>query len=357
MQRLLYSKKIVAFIHEIKTIAKKILSEEMGLKVHGDRFYHQNYSYPLSVVVFNDQKMLGYFASDFMELGFHETLLRVSQEKLSQIIRHELAHYLVFIKYGNDLLPHGKEFRDFCRSLNWNEEVYLATTCLDDGINEQNCGESDVLRKIKKLMALATSSNVFEAEQAMMKSQQLMQKHNIETIQEADEVYLKRILKQKKKNAKMRAMAVILETFFVNTIFSKRDGFICLEIIGNATNVSIAEYVAHFLENEFETQWKLAKKGHCLSGQVAKNSFILGIAKGYCSKVQALKRESHEEKALMVIEKQLQEAVSLVYPRLRSTVSSTRYCSHAASLGHKVGRSMSINPGLFSNNFLGYFSL
>jgi hypothetical protein len=40
--------------------------------------------------------------------------------------------------------------------------------------------ENSVLRKVQKLMALATSSNKHEAEQAMIKSHQLLLKHNID---------------------------------------------------------------------------------------------------------------------------------------------------------------------------------
>lgn len=355
---LIYSKKIIRFIEEIKQAIKKIIFTEALLKVHGDRFYDkaEQCSYPIKVVVYNNKKMLGYFASDFYELGFNEILMHASKSQLHNIIRHELAHYLTFIRYGNGLLPHGQEFKAQCENLNWGQEVYAATTCLDDGEISSDIEESSVLRKVQKLMALATSSNPHEAELAMIKSQQLLLKHNIDANYIGDEdvekIFLKRILKQKKETAKMRAIAKILETFFVNTVYSRSEGHIYLEIIGSAVNVEIAEYVANFLELELEKQWTRAQKDfYGLKGMVAKNSFFLGIAKGYCNKIHALKKEYSQDvsNALMVIEKKLIEARSMVYPRLRMSKSSGGHCPNSSKLGELIGKRLNINPGIASS--------
>ena len=105
--------------------------------------------------------------------------------------------------------------------MGWGEEVYKATSAWRGTRNASEMEESGVLRKVQKLMALATSSNKHEAEQAMIKSQQLLLKHNIESKyiggEDEEKIFLKRIMKQKKENAKMRSIANILETFFVNT--------------------------------------------------------------------------------------------------------------------------------------------
>jgi len=354
-QMLIYSKKIIRFITEIKRAIKHILSQEVHVKVAGDRFYDKSmkYSYPIKVVIYNNKKMLGYFASDFYELGFHEQLMRSSKEQLHNIIRHELAHYLTFITFQNTVLPHGVEFKAQCQRLGWNEDVYKATTCLDDGQISPVSQESSVLRKVQKLMALSTSSNHHEAELAMIKSQQLLLKHNIDANSIVDEdeetVFLKRILKQKKESAKMRAIATILETFFVSSVYSRAGGFIYLEIVGSASNIEIAEYVACFLHEELDKQWDNAQRQYAnLKGMVAKNSFFLGIATGYCNKIQTLKREYTQEvtQALLVIEKKLVDAQSMVYRRLRFGRSSGGHCSESSALGQLVGKKLNINPGV-----------
>ena len=349
-----YSKKIIQFVHEIKCAIKEILSREIRVKVVGDRFYdlRQECSYPLPVVIFNNKSMLGYFSADFYELGFHECLMHSSRKQLHNVIRHELAHYMTFISYGPSVQPHAGEFRSFCQRMGWGEEVYKATVCLDGGESPLGVEESVVLRKVQKLMALATSSNKNEAEQAMIKSQQLLLKHNMESryldSQDEEKMFLKRIMKQSKENAKMRSIARILETFFVSTVFRRAGDFTYLEILGSPVNIEIAEYVAEILDNELERLWDHAKQQAGLKGMVAKNSFLVGIARGYCNKIQSLKREYSSEvsHALMVIEKKLVDAKAMAYARLSSSKSSGHYCQNSSLLGELMGKNLQINPGI-----------
>jgi hypothetical protein len=354
-----YSKNIFRFINKINISLKSILTKELGLQAYGDRFYdkNKNYSYPISIVVFNDRSMLGYFDPSLYELGFHERLMHVSQEQLLNVIRHEIAHYMTFIHHGHLQKPHGSEFKAFCQSIKgWKEEVQKATICLDDG-EALPREESSVLRKVQKLMALAGSSNPNEAEAAMIKSQQLLLKHNLDLScieDEGDErMFLKRIMKQKQKDMKMRSIAKILETFFVSTVFNRIDGFSCLEILGSAVNIEIAEYVAEVLSRDFDVLWNQVKKSEpSLKGHVAKNSFFLGIAQGYCNKIQSLKRgyDKDTSHALVVIEKKLEEARDMAYPRLSRSNSYARLCSESSRLGEMAGKNLQINPGISRGN-------
>ncbi len=351
---IVYSKKIILFVEEIKCAINNILSKEIGLKVMGDRFYDrkQEFSYPVRVVIYNNKSMLGYFDPSFYEIGFHECLMLSNKSQLHQLIRHELAHYITFIDYGEAIQPHGVEFKAFCRSMGWGEEVEKAVFCLEGGGTASNMEENSVLRKIQKLMALSTSSNKHEAELAMIKSQQLLLKHHIESkymgSEDEEKIYLKRVMKQKKENAKMRAIAKILATFFVSIVYRRAAGFIYLEILGNAINVEIAEYVATVLHSELDKLWGEAKRQANLKGLIAKNSFFLGLAKGYCNKIQALKKESHYEvgNALMVIEKKLIDAQAMVYKRLSKGKSSASYCPESSGLGEQMGRQLNINPAI-----------
>ena len=302
--------------------------------------------------------MLGYFEGHFFELGFHECLMHSNRGQLRNIIRHELAHYMTFIHYGETVQPHAAEFREFCQRMGWGEEVYKATTCLEGGQHVSEIEESGIFRKVQKLMALASSSNKNEAELAMIKSQQLLLKHNIESeyVGDADDekIFLKRIMKQKKANAKMNAIANILDTFFVSSVYSRVGDFIYLEILGSAVNIEIAEYVASVLDAEMDKLWDQAQQSSKLRGTIAKNSFFLGLARGYCNKIQALKREYGFDvaNALMVIEKKLTDGKSMVYQRLSATKSSGNYCRKSSLLGEKMGRQLNINSAVSksSNN-------
>ncbi|MDR3623648.1 MAG: DUF2786 domain-containing protein [Chlamydiales bacterium] len=357
---IVYSNKIIQFINEIKCIAKDILSKEIRLKVMGERFYDepQQTSYPIKIVIYNNKSMLGYFDSDFYELGFHEHLMHVSKQKLYNVLRHELAHYMTFINHGDVIQPHGVEFKTFCGSMNWNEEVCRATICLDEAEHVPDIKESVVLRKIQKLLALTSSSNKNEAELAMIKSQQLLLKHNIDSkyiASEDDErMVLKRIMKQKREDAKMRAIAKILGTFFVSTVYNRAGDYIYLEILGSAVNIEIADYVAATLQHELDKLWDVAQQHVNLRGITARNSFFLGIATGYCNKIQALKREYQPDivQALMVIENQLTDAREMVYKRLSTSRSHAKHCRESSMLGERMGRELNINTAISKSSTL-----
>jgi predicted SprT family Zn-dependent metalloprotease len=366
---LVYSKKIIQFINEIKRTLKEILIKEVHLKASDDYFYDRlgMNLYPIRVVIYNDSAMLGYFDPECLELGFHSLLMHSSREQLHNIIRHELAHYITFINYGPYIQAHGDEFRAFCNRMVWKEDVYKASICLDNELKTSDVEDNAVLRKVQKLMALATSSNTNEAEQAMIKSQQLLMNYNIdskyiENDDDDEKVFLKRVLKFKKKNQKAHAISRILQTFLVSTVYSRKGEFTYLEIVGSAVNVEIANYVAGFLDHELDKLWSLAQKEHThLKGVIAKNSFFMGIANGYCNKINSLKKEYSRDasNALMIIEKKLTEATGIVYPRLTSSRSHASCCQGSSALGEQVGRKLSINPGVSSSKkdsetYIGY---
>lgn len=351
-QMIVYSQKIIHFINQIKQSVLSILSKEVGLKVTGERFYNsqKTMSYPIKIVIFNNKSMLGYFDSEFLELGFHECLMRSSKEQLHDMIRHELAHYMTYVLHGH-VQAHGHEFRAFCQKMGWGENVYKATTCLDDGHLTQTSA-NPILNKIQKLLALSQSSNEHEAELAMIRSQQLLLKYNldIKDISSVNEdcYVLKRIMKMKRENAKMRATAKILETFLVSTVISKSSDSTYLEIVGTEVNVEIADYVASVLEHELEKLWYHVQLTTSLRGQTAKNSFFLGIAKGYCNKIQALKKgyDISASHALISLEKQLMDAQTMVYPRLKTVTRKNSYCASSSMLGEQAGKNLNINPAI-----------
>lgn len=358
---LVYSTKIIQFITHLSTSIKNVLTKEVRLKVAGNRFYNArgDTSFPIKVVMYTNKSMLGYFDPNFYELGFHECLMHSNQNQLQAVVRHELAHYITFLNHGETVLPHGSEFKMVCQRLGWGEDIYKATFDLDTSKTGCNTHESGIFRKIQKLLALATSSNTHEAELAMIKSQQLLLKHNIDAAFRAEKndekVFLKRILHQKKIDAKMRAIANIVATFFVHIVYARSQKYTCLEIVGSSSNIEIAEYVAGVLQYELDTLWNQAQKLSGLRGTIAKNSFFMGLAKGYCNKVQALKREHTHDitNALMVIEKQLVDAKSMVYPRLSSARSSAQHCRESLLLGEKMGKQLNIKTSIntTSKNF------
>ncbi len=345
-----YSKKIFQFLSEIQAVIKEVLQKEIGLKVHGERFYDskRRNSYPIKVVVYNQKKTLGYFDPYFYELGFNECLMLASKQTLYNTIKHELAHYITYITHGPNVSSHGSEFHTLCSKMHWGKEISAATACLENEEGHLLSEESAIFRKVQKLMALSSSSNKHEAESALIKSRQLLLKHNMDVtyIENSNEekMVVKRILKSKRINAKMSAIGNILGTFFVSALYNKSTEFTYLEILGTPTNVEIASYVATILETELEKLWEQTN----LSGITQKNSFFLGVSHGYCDKIGALKKtySMEDSKALMILENQLLDAQDRIYNNIRKTKSQSRYCAASAAVGEKMGSNLNIRPGV-----------
>jgi hypothetical protein len=337
---ILYSNVIFAFLKKAKFLARKILSEEMKLRVGRTRFFIKNTSYPLHFVTFEHPSKLGYFQSDLMEIGINKVFLFESEEKLLDLIRHELAHYLTFIEHGSYVPHHGKAFHAICKRYGWNTEISRAVIQI-----EKITQNEKLLDKIRKLLSLAKSHHQSEAEAATLKAQELLIKYNLDLRESGDTMHLLRILPQKRSSAKLHAISSILKTFLVHPVFNHGKGCVYLELLGEKVNVEIAEYVAHFLDQKFELLWKQAKKEQPkLKGLASKNSFFRGLSEGYLSKTQP------QTKALVKIEKQLIEIAHRVYPHLCHAKSFSKHHKIAAIMGQKKGKKLFIQHGIKTNN-------
>ncbi len=347
----IYSETAVLFIKRLKELSRDVLTKEVGLSCHRSRFKLRHYTYPLNIVLFEGSSRLGYFDSDLFEIGINKKMLFCSDEEyLKNLLRHELAHYLVRIQYGATVSSHGKEFHDLCRKFGWGRAVFSAS---DDGPSVDAAPlEEKVLRKIEKLLSLANSSNSHESQSATLKANELLMKYNLERLSDPfqvseEEMVIRRALRQKKNSQKLSSISQILRMFFVRPVINQGADQVYLELFGSRLNVSVAEYVAHFLEEELERLWQQTKRVNpSLKGLAAKNSFYRGLAEGYCEKVKQQRSAEKESKALILLEGALDEMAPLAYPHLRRVKSRIRHCATSSNLGKKEGERLQIRKGI-----------
>jgi hypothetical protein len=353
-----YSNKIIAFLKDATEIAKRIVLSEMKLPLNGNHFLYQGIYYSLKMYMHNDSKALGYFDVEFQSISLHQKLMGVSQKQLEDIIRHELAHYFLYIIFpSGGYTPHGPEFKALCLSLGWGESVYRATMELDTDQMQMLEEESAILRKVKKLMALSSSTNQHEAEQALLKAQEILLKHNLENVHtdlngEETSYYMVRMFVMPRLSRKVSSISRILSTFFVTTINTKHHSFSCLDVVGTKENLEISQYVAHFLDIELDRLWLQVKKEYGLSGLVAKNSFMMGVAQGYLNKIERLKfgYTNEQNRDLIVLENQLDQALEMIYPHLTKQRRTFKVCSESNALGVAAGGKLSINPAVATSS-------
>lgn len=355
--RLLYSATIRAFLAKVEKLSKEILSKEVGLTLKGSRVVFKSYSYKLCYVVFEDERVLGYFSSNHLEIGIHKLFLfSKDQTALLNLLRHELAHFLTWLEHGLEAADHGKQYHEICRRFGWGKEIYsaeaeLSSQTLTVGGAEQ---AKKILAKVHKLLTLAASSNPHEANLATMKANELLLNHNLSLAAVTDdsssqESAIIRILPSLRASAKLFSIAQIIRTFFVYPIISKGRELTYLELFGTKENIEIAAYVADFLDRKLEELWEeTTLKNPTLKGMTAKNSFFRGIAEGYLNQIKAAEKERPQlvKNALVHLESALLKETKLAYPHLRQTKMRYTHCATASRLGKEKGATLQIHRPL-----------
>lgn len=334
---ILYSKAILSFLKKIKGFAKEIIIEEMGLAAYHSRFAVGKLIYPLHFVVFDHPSKLGYFQGNLYEIGINKIFLLEKETEIKNLLRHELAHYMTYIEHGSNVPSHGKEFKEICKRYGWSPEVSMGRVSIDEGVKNRK-----VAQKVRKLLSLTHSPNPEEAHAATLKAKELLEKYQISLDEEGEEKVAVRVLEKKRCDAKLQAIASILRSFHVYPIFNRGQGIVYLELFGEQVSIEIAEYVAYFLDKQFERLWEEVKKENPqLKGAVAKNSFFRGLAKGYEKKMPL-----STSKGIIKIEKELITSAQNAYPHLHNLKSTYSNHEKALCIGKEKGKFLHIQESI-----------
>lgn len=161
---LIFDQTSIAFIQRAQQMLKEIL-RELHFEVRNSRFVHKGYLYPIKVVVFEGSD-LGHYNQPFYQIGLNKKLLYLAKDSvIRDILKHELAHYLTWIEFGQ-VQSHGPEFKQTCQKYQFPDDIAFAKINLEEAnLSKEGDIEAErVLEKVKKLLKLAQSSNAHEAE-------------------------------------------------------------------------------------------------------------------------------------------------------------------------------------------------
>ncbi len=236
------------------------------------------------------KRRLGYWAGEKKEICINrEFALSANWDSVRRILLHEIAHQLAEQAFGNEAeTPHGPLFRKACYLLRADHrasEQYIP--------DEEN---SVMMQRIRKLFALAESSNRNEAESAMRKAHELSAKYNIDILSKN---IARNFISVFAGNPALRhpreeyALAqLIREHYFVWTIWvpayvmEKGKMGRVLELSGTPDNVSIASYVYDFIRRYIENRWIDYNSGNQLN-RYRKTDFASGIIRGFTGKLKS----------------------------------------------------------------------
>jgi len=208
-----------------------------------------------------------------------------------EVLKHEMAHQFVEEAQGlTDQTAHGPAFEAICAKLGIDARASGLPAA--PGADEPG----SVLRRIARLLALAQSPNVHEAEAAMQQARRLMLKHNIDASAAAvRQNYAFRHVGEPsgRRGAHEQILASILAShFFVEVIwvssYDARLGRVgrVLELAGTPANLDVAAHVHGFLLETSERLWMAHKRAARIAGDRERRRYLLGVMSGFNEKLK-----------------------------------------------------------------------
>lgn len=295
-------------------------------------------------------------------------VLNYSWDYTLSILKHEMAHQYVSETLKEDD-GHGTLFKQACELLR--VETWAQKACLDldkcleeESKKSHSSHQSKALRRVKKLLQLAQSSNQHEAFLALKKASEIAKNYELDLKEEEKSSLSKLTLKleRQKTHTYESLIASILNAHFNVTVIhsslfnsKKLREEKTLEILGDEQSVQMAEYIFYFLRRSLQNLWEEHQKRENLSGLRLKNAFFFGVLDGY---LDQLNQESRKEKAasqdskktaLLIREKEkaLREYTNYHFPRTSQTKTrSYAIGSEEYSEGFKKGRKLKIRDPL-----------
>ena len=289
-----------------------------------------------------------------------------------EVLKHEMAHQYVHEVLGlTDEAAHGPTFRALCERLGIDASAAgLPAVPPSVGEGTVATGESDAaseaarqLRRIARLLALAESQNLHEAEMAMREAQRLMLKHNLsERSARANrgagavpQRYGYRQLGAVKRRVDEgeRLLAMLLsQHFFVESIwvpsFDVRRGVrgSALEICGTPENLEMAAYVYDFLLHTAERLWKAHRRERALPGDRERRTFIAGVMIGFGERLTADAQVQAQEGLIWVGDADLGQYLRKRHPHVRRVMQRGQPRTATRAEGKKAGREIVLHKPL-----------
>jgi hypothetical protein len=277
-------------------------------------------------------------------------------------LKHEMAHQYVDEVLGFELaLPHGEAFRRACKLLGVDHAATVQTGA--PGVSHAG-GATDEesvarLRKIRRLLALAQSSNVHEAEAALAKANELLLKYNIDlAAAQTERTYCHRHLGRptgRRPRYALLLAGLLTEHFFVEAIWlssfdakTGKSGYV-LEICGTPDNVDLAEYAWHELLRSGHELWRKHRSENALDSDRDRRAYIEGVFSGFGEKLREQRRRHEQRNELIWLgDPGLDAFFRVRHPRVRNESFALKSYVDAFDAGKEAGASLRLTRAVKS---------
>ena len=308
-----------------------------------DTFFRGGLSVP-TIAIVGGRTTLGRWvpASRAIEIS-RALVVEQAWTSVVEVLKHEMAHQYVHEILGEtDQAPHGRAFREACSRFGVDARASGVP------VAPQSSDADRVVERIARLLALAESPNLHEAEAAMAAAQRLMLKHNLDAVRASHvrEYSASHVGKPTGRVGEHeRLVAMILgKYFFVEVIWvpvyrpleGKRGSV--LEICGTRENLAIAEYVHGFLGATAERLWHAHKRELGIRNDQERRSYLAGVMTGFADKLARQSAKSRSEGLVWVRDGDLEKFFRRRHPYVRHVRHAGQRRTDAWDQGREAGR-------------------
>ncbi len=306
---------------------------------------------PPQLIIDDGRVRLGRWSSSRRLLGIAERhIWRDPWEQVLDTLRHEMAHqYADEVLGAGDERPHGPAFAHACEQLG----IEARASGRTEGLSTARADR--VLTKVRKLLALASSANVHEAEAAMAAANTLLLRYNLELPRgDRHPGYAARrvgramaaIPLHHKQIANLLDRFFFVECIWVGRYNARRDRMErVLELCGTPANLDFAAYVHDFLHRECDRLWRVHGRA-AGGGRSRKREFVCGVLEGLSAKLQVERDHNQERGLVWVGDPGLGAYFGDRHPRVGKLSSGGVRMSGAYEEGERRGRELTIRKPL-----------
>lgn len=222
-------------------------------------------------------EVLGYFDCKQNVIVLSNNFLDKSLEETCKgIFLHELAHWVVYRKFGSYVKDHGEEFTKVCSELGVPEDFSKARTQAV-AFNEK---KEKLVSKVEKLLALSSSPFEEESHSAIKKAEELMSRYSLEYLTKDPENQIFGVKTESMKRVdtwKATLHSIVAKMTGCFFLMEKQFSGTRLSFYGSREQVESAVYLHFYLMESLEDSYK--KNKWRLNGITEKNSFLYGLCR------------------------------------------------------------------------------
>jgi Protein of unknown function (DUF2786) len=270
-----------------------------------------------------------------------------SWKAIEDTLRHEMAHQIVSELFeAGQVPPHGELFRRACQMMGVDGRGGAAAALDPVALR--------AMERVRKLLALSSSSEVHEAQSAMEQASRLLLKYNLDQVGIGEgQVEVRRLgtpCARVPTESKL-VSNVLREHFFVQTIWvsdgpvGEQPGGRVLEVIGRPENVEMAAYVHAFLHRSLDRLWERFRVDGP-SDRRSRGAFRVGVVDGLLGHLDQQRRVVAETGLVWVGDPVVAEFYRSRYPRTRRMGGGTYLPGDAHQAGQAEGGRLRIHPGI-----------